>query len=322
MGTAAHEPELVAVTNFIRGGEKIEVDLLTGPPVTWARDLFIFATETWGGTNDRGLDKWVRSTVDARKRVVLAVLMRKALPLALELPTFLFEVRNCSRVAFDQLARARVGVTFSSQGTRDNAHPDIDVIVPPRIWDNPSERAMFMEYARHAKEGYVNRLRSGMASWQDARYLLPQGIVHRFAVNLNYAALSNLLGKRLMFCEEHVTVATAWKLRKAVWDAGYSLLAVPLRPSCDFARRCTYRDHDQVGELFSNLFSGCGRWPDPLPIGEFNYAAADKEDIEAWLGEAVPDGQAPIAWEEAASRDEQQGFFDTYPQNSKAISAR
>jgi len=301
MGTSPQR-SFVNVTGYVRGGESIDVRPISGFDENWYRGMFIMATSTWGGPYDSGMEKWNRATVDARMQVLLAIVQRKALPLALEHPQFLFEVSGCSRSAFDQIARARLGVTFSSMGVRDNSHADTDVIVPPKIHDDAESLARFQDGIEAMKNAYVGLLEQGQKSWQDARAVLPMGMMHRFCISINYASLSTLCGKRLQFCEQYDTVAVAWKLRQAL-TRRYALLGVALRPSCDFARRCTYHEANSLGEAFGALFRGCGRWEDPYPLYEFNESAAERSDVEQWLGETVPDGDLPIDFESALGRD-------------------
>ena len=292
-------------THFVRGGEDVKVRMIGPHPLpNFYAGMFVMAVQTWGGVGDTGHDKWNRASPYIRKQVVLAILQRKALPLALEYPQFLFEINGCSRSAFDQIARVRVGATISSMGVRDNAHPNIPVIVPPRVYDSPTAREDFEEGVLATKRAYFKLIAAGggRQSWQDARALLPMGMAHRFCLNINYASLANLCSNRLKFCEQYDTVTVAWKLRQELMRY-YPTLAVALRPGCDFAKRCTYHEAYSLSEAFGCLFQGCGRWPDPDPNSEFNWSAADRKDIEAWLGGRVPDGDEPIHWDEAALSD-------------------
>ena len=191
MGTKPRVPEeLVPKTRFIRGGEEISVRMIspTSPLPNVYAGMFAMAVSTWGGAWDSSVDKWHNAPIEARRNVVLAILQRKALPLALEHPTFLFEIMGCSRSAFDQIARARIGTTFASMGVRDNAHPDLDVVVPPKVYDDLESLTTFIKGVLAAKRTYVDLLKQGQRSWQDARAVLPMGSVHRFMMNVNYAA--------------------------------------------------------------------------------------------------------------------------------------
>lgn len=311
MGTKPRVPEeLVSKTEFIRGGEKISVKMIspTYPLPNYYAGMFAMAVSTWGGAWDSSVDKWNNAPMEARRDVVLAVLQRKALPLALEHPQFLFEIMGCSRSAFDQIARARIGTTFASMGMRDNAHPDLDVIVPPKVYDDPKLFHWFRDGIRAAKDSYVGLLKQGQRSWQDARAVLPMGSVHRFMMNVNYAALSGFMTKRLMFEEQYDTVAVAWKMRQEL-ERHYALLAAPLRPACDLARRCVYHQVHSLSEAFGCLFKGCGRWgEEEYEYSTFNEASADEVDITEWLGEPIPAPKDPISWERAFEKDRH--FFE------------
>lgn len=268
-------------TRYYRGVEGIEVKLIDHS-INPYKAMVTFATETWGPVFDT--DKWDRLTPEARFQVVSAVLQRKALPLALETPQFTFEVSGCSRSAFDQLARARVGVTFSSMGWRDNNHKNVGFRVPERVHDNPEKFGKFVEGIEKSKEIYAWMVDEGQENWQDARASLPISALHRFGMSANYAAMLSICGKRLMFCEQADTVAVAWLMRRRIQEK-FPLLATYLRPSCDWARRCTYHEANELSESFGCLFKGCGRWPEADDgYATFNYACSDVDSMGEQLG--------------------------------------
>jgi len=290
-------------TKYHRGGEAVSVRLVVpDTAVNYYAGMFVMAVSTWGGPHDSGVDKWNNAPVPSRMATVRAILQRQALPLALEHPQFLFEVTGCSRSAFDQIARLRIGTTFSSMGTRDNAHGDFEVVVPPHIYDDPMMMATFMGSIEAAKKSYVSLLKAGR-SWQDARSVLPQSMVHRFCMNINYAALSSFMAKRLMFEEQFDTVAVAWKMRQEL-ARYYAVLAAPLRPACDLARKCVYHQTNSLSEAFGCLFKGCERWGKPeYEYADFDEYSTEESDVEAWLGESLPAPTDPIPWDEAFEKD-------------------
>jgi len=114
MGTMPDEkPEFK--TDFFKGVTGIEVKM-----VDWShnpyRAMYTLATSCWG----KKIDKWNDTLPEGRFNVVKAVLQKVALPLAYESVQFTFVCENIPRWSFDQIARARQGVVFSSRGTRDN----------------------------------------------------------------------------------------------------------------------------------------------------------------------------------------------------------
>ena len=306
LGTTAHR-DAEPTTHFLRGAERTEVELISGPENPY-RDMFVHAGQTWGTPYESKMTEWERATTEQRMERVFHTLTRQNLPLALELPDFYFEVRGASRIAFDQIARMRIGVTFSSEGTRDNDVADIPVMVPPRIYDDEALSRTFGSAVTQAKRSYADLVSAGVP-WADARHLIPQGIIHRFAIDINYAALSTFLGKRMRFCMDFATVAVAWKMYEEV-KKKYAVLAVPLRPECDYAQKCTYRAEGRAGEAYSNLFKGCGRWPDPNPVAEWDVSSTDQKDIVAWIGDdpLITDGKLKSDWEGAFLRDRH--FFE------------
>ena len=295
-------------TKYHRGGEAVSVRLvIPNTAVNYYAGMFVMAVSTWGGPYDSGVDKWNGAKVESRQATVRAILQRQALPLALEHPQFLFEVTGCSRSAFDQIARMRIGTTFSSMGTRDNAHGDFEVVVPPRIYDDRHLLANFKHSVEETKRMYISLLKGGR-SWQDARGVLPQSMVHRFCMNVNYAALSGFMSKRLMFEEQFDTVAVAWKMRQTL-GRNYALLAAPLRPACDLARRCVYHTTNSLSEAFGCLFKGCERWGKPeYDYADFDEYSTEESDVEAWIGEKLPAPRDPIPWDESFEKDRH--FFE------------
>jgi thymidylate synthase ThyX len=290
-------------TRYYRGGEGVKVILVSPRPFpNLYAAMYVMAVQTWGGIHDSGVRKWNDASPEIRMKAIRAILQRQALPLALEHPQFLFEISGCSRSSFDQIARARIGVTFSSMGTRDNAHGDFSVVVPPHVYDDKAMLEVYTHAIEDAKRAYISLLRQGR-SWQDARAVLPQSMTHRFCMSANYAALSTFMSKRLMFCEQYDTVTVAWKMREALAQH-YAVLATTLLPACDFAKKCVYHQQN-LSEMFGCLFKGCGRWDDPYPLHDFNESSTNPEDVGPLLRryEQQVYGAKPINWDKAFEQD-------------------
>jgi len=158
--------------------------------------MYVLATSCWG----KKIDKWEDTSLEGKYEVIKAVLTRNALPLALEAPHFTFAVENIPRWAFDQIARARVGIVFSSRGTRDNSHLDAGFFVHDDIWENEELRKDFIEAAKKCKDVYKKIVEQGISNWQSARSILPISNTHAFSFSCNFAALQNMLSKRMKFC--------------------------------------------------------------------------------------------------------------------------
>lgn len=285
-------------TEFHRGVEGISVKLLDWPSRPY-RAIFDMATSTWG----KKIDKWPDVTSENRHRVVKAVLDYKSLPNAMESLSFTFAIEGCSRSAFDQIARARIGSVFSSMGWRDNDHSDASFRIPEAIWNNAENRKQVEQTASMEKIVYHDLLTQGKANFQNARSVLGIFFEHRFSCAFNYMALRNFMSKRLKFCEQEDTVAVAWLMRDQLM-AKFPLLALHLVPGCDVKGRCDYHEAESMSEAFGCLFAGCGRWPDPYPYATFNESCSDEKVIAKQTRMFIPTGPA------ARMMIEAQGIFD------------
>jgi len=112
-------------------------------------------------------------------------------------------------------------------------------------------------------------------------------VIYGWSMAINYQGLRSMCRKRMQFCEQEDTVATAWLLQRAVAEK-FPLLGSYLRPGCDFARRCTYHESYTLSEAFGALFKDCGRWPIPKELDDqyaiFNESCSDIETMEKQLG--------------------------------------
>ena len=271
-------------TEFFEGVRGIKVKLLDWPTNPY-RAMFDMATSTWGNK----IDKWGDTTPTARFAVIKAVLDFDALPLAMESPSFTFSIEGCSRSAFDQIARARIGAVFSSMGWRDNDHSDIGFRVPQSIWDDKESMANFELVCKSAKSGYHDLVKRGKSSWQDARAFLPISACHNFSMAMNYMALRNFAGKRLKFCEQADTVAVAWLIRDEILKK-FQLLGSYLRPACDWKGSCGYHKEYALSEAFGCLFKECGRNKCKASdeYAEFNHSCSDSKLISLQTGLIIP----------------------------------
>lgn len=296
LGTLPHQVKKVS-TKFYRGVEGIQVDLIDAPHNPY-RSMFTMATATWGAATSNQSERWEAVTPENRFELVKNVLMKQALPLAVEAAKFTFTVQNLSRWSFDQIARARLGVVFASLGTRDNNHADIPFRFHESTFQNGYKLRMAKEVALKAKEMYGKFLGSGVSSWQEARELLPISVVHRFVMSINYAALQNMCARRMTFSEAEDTVAVAWLLRDRLnKEDAFPLLAQFLRPMCDYAKSCCYHKAHTASEAFGCLYKSCGRnlvkTAPGMPevdheMAEYNEACTDAVTLSRQLGIDIP----------------------------------
>ena len=301
MGTNPKE-NVELKTEFYEGVKGISVKLMDYN-INPYKAMYNMATSTWGNT----IDKWHKTSLEGKFQVIKAILEFKALPNAMEEPTFCFAIEKCSRSAFDQIARARIGAVFSSQGWRDNDHSDIGFRVPQSIWDDAQSLDNFKISCNMAKKEYHRLISEGQSNWQDARALLPISACHNFSMSMNYMALRNFCNKRLKNCEQADTVAVAWLIREEVHKV-FPLLGSYLRPSCDWKRICEYHQNYALSEAFGCLFRSCGRNKDLNQdnYASFNYSCSNKDTIAKQLGITIPnaDEYLPISNVEYLSKND------------------
>jgi len=284
------------------GVENIKVKLVDYPKNPY-RAIYEIVTSTWGG-RDRWFKRWENTTPQGRLFAVMAALQGHTLQQALEAPSFIFIIDGLSRSAFDQLARHRFSA-IGSVGMRDNNWLDAALRVPWPIAKNRRFMEKIQYWWRITKDLYHEMIEQGQQSWQNARAILPMGVCWRFSWTMNYRALKDILAKRLMFCEQWDTVATAWLMRREI-EKKFPLLAAFLRPACDFAKRCLYHQLYSLSQAFGCLFKPCGRWPSgEVTVATFpNEAAADKKVIESQLNISIPESTDwPKIVEEAKKKD-------------------
>ena len=289
MGTLPGKDQPAPKQRFVSGVKDIKVELIPGSyPTNPYRAMYAMATTCWGTRGSDGhyaVDKWPQTLPEHRFMVVKAVLSGQALPLALESPTFAFAVSGPSRAAFDQIARARVGIVFSARGMRDNSWEDAQFRIPSALSQGDGiMESVATESMITSLKAYKAIMNSGKGTWQAARAVMPMNVVYAWSMSMNLMAMMNLLSNRLKFCEQEDTVAVAWLVRERMKET-FPLLASYLRPGCDRAKSCVYHKDYTLSEAFGCLFRGCGRWPDTAnAYQEFNESSSEPDLIARDLG--------------------------------------
>ncbi len=284
------------------GVEGIEVNLVSRPNNPY-RGMVDMALATWGSD----IESWSKLSPEERFSVVKRVMLRKALPLGKESPSFLFSISGVTRSAFDQIARQRIGSTFSSLGW-NNIHTENGFRISNEVSKNFS-RSEIENFVNCSKKIYSDMIKSGI-SWQSAREVLPIGLLHWFHFNVTFEALVSFCNRRLVFCEKEDTVATAWLMRERVREI-FPYLASFLRPSCDWAKKCHYHSEDSLPEEMGTLFMPCGRNPLTMnnkPNVDFNRPSTDVNDLKSQLHINIPESSEDLPvnkYEDLDSKDKE-----------------
>ena len=185
----------------------LEVKLLDYPKNPY-KSIFEMATQTWGYPG-----KWSKASPELRFKVVKDVLENKALPLALEAPKFTFQINNCTRASFDQIARARVGVVFAARGYKDNDLSDEGFVLP--MFDLEEEDLQeVLSLVMKSKKLYC-RLRKKYPGWV-SRIVIPMYLRYNFIMSITYLSLRNFCSKRMTCMEMPDTVGVAFLLRETL----------------------------------------------------------------------------------------------------------
>jgi hypothetical protein len=252
------------------------------------------ACSTWGsakvGPDEGSCRKWNKLSPKNRFIVALSSLKGETLPLAMENIKYQFCCNGGPRHLFDQHARVRLAA-HQSIGCRDNTKLDAPFILYPELYkeiqQKPELKEQFETWIKSTKDMYETILKSGCGSYQTARAVLPMSYNHSFSTSIDLLSLKGQMARRLMACEESPIVFMYWRLREEI-KKKTPLIANFLRPACDCAKKCIYHGGaESLTKYFSNLFSGCGRWPDEVSYAEFNRSCSDYEELSKYV-EIVP----------------------------------
>ncbi len=232
----------------------LEVTMLDYP-VNPYKTMFLMATQTWG----QDPYKWEKVSPETRFEVVKMILQKKALPLAVEHPTFSFQVNNIDRSTFDQLARARVGIVFASRGQKDDNLHQAGVVLPTKV-EYSEHKDEIVNHMLKAKELYVKMVEEYKIPNWACRCVLPMYTSHGFIFSANYMSIQGMLSKRLETTEQEGCIAFSILVRERIKEK-FPLLAEYLRPSCDFAKRDMNAAYNGFSDAVSVPHSSDDRQP-------------------------------------------------------------
>lgn len=156
-----------------------------------------------------------------------------------EFAFFIFSVSGVSRVLTHQLVRHRIA-SYLQMSSRHVDLSNLDLIIPPKIKDNPEAKRIFIELTKSAKENYKKLLDLGIPK-EDARYIIPDSIETHIVIGMNARALNNFFGHRLCEKAQWEIRSLAHKMRKLVKDKTPTLFWSEHRP-CVIKGKCPQRN--------------------------------------------------------------------------------
>jgi thymidylate synthase (FAD) len=178
-----------------RGVENIEVRLIDAPdPNEAARTVAAFAETTFGDIPD---PRWMHST-EARKIAQDAAEFKHVIPNALETVALTFTIDGVSRACTHQLVRTRVGAGFGQFSQRANHLGGFNMRIPESFYQflDPKLLSRYIESLDHLNRFYNAAVDAGVP-YQDARFVVPEGVETSITVTYNLLALIGTVRRRV-----------------------------------------------------------------------------------------------------------------------------
>lgn len=222
-------------------------------------------------------------------------MMRGGLQSALETQSIVFQVFNASRALTHQLVRSR-NAAFHQQSQRATWYGDRpDVRMPLSVWKNPVARAAFQRAAEAAWDAYQIACDQDI-SYQDARFILPEGTVNFIQCTYTVREFINVFAYRgcSMFMWEMVDVMR--KMRTAILEQS-PWLEPYIKISCEKGQACP--ECSGTGEV--NDGEGASGRVYECPMCQGHKTIGNKCTFQGWES---PEGQCDKPW----AKDEQRTF--------------
>ena len=300
----------VSRVKFVDSISELKVKLVSWTSPNPYKILLEVASCTWGDYNNT--DKWSRLSPEARFHIVKAVLGGRALPLAREHLKFTFVISGVSRAAFDEIARARIGVAYGSKGWKDNKLRSIGFMIPSVLLSYPEFLPELINHVKNVSKLYAKMQKLGVPNWA-CRSIMPMYCLYRFIMSLDYLALQQFCANRMNFTEQEDVVAVAWYMREEI-KKKFPLLAEYLRPAEDWAKKDLTDKVNGFAEELGVPNAPSGRWSVDMQKFYQKYdvlcdkPCTDIVVLEKYLGIHIPrpDEWIDYTWETLDKRDKAQ----------------
>jgi thymidylate synthase (FAD) len=180
------------------GGEVAEITIIDYP----SNALTTLARATRGYTgnysNDPISPEEIERFVNDIKNTKLAT--------PVEFLNFVFLVRDVPRSWTHQAVRTRIGAAYVQESTRFlDARPSYKILVPKTLHDSEGVNHEYKVGIMEAMLSYVNLLEAKKVSSQDARQLLPHGVLTHMFWSINMKSLQNVYNQRWCCAAESST---------------------------------------------------------------------------------------------------------------------
>ena len=303
---AFHE-ERKTKTKFVDSISELKVNLIGYTCPNVYKIILEVATHTFGDYDVA--TRWEMLSPEARFTLVKGVLEKRALPLAVEHIKFNFLITGLSRCAFDELVRARVGVSYGTKGWKGNFLNNVGFNIPSPILKYPKLRKELEKHVRAGNKLYKLLQDSDIPNWA-CRYVCPMGYTYRFIMSLDFIALQQLCSHRMNQTEQEDVVGVAYLMREEV-KKKFPLLAHYLRAGEDWVKRdLTLNANGYAYEREEVEHFPGERWPVNLEEFKKKYKILHEEPcthtkvLEKYLKIKLPKREwEDLTWEKLSLKD-------------------
>lgn len=264
-------------SDFHRHTEGIKVKLWQAPkPLEAARTIASFYHSTWGDPIHP--EEFSRKEAYEWAEIVAS---GKGLPNCLETVNLTFSVDGLTRASTHQLVRTRVGAGFGQQNGSNTNWSEFNFRIPESWFQQMKveQRQQALDMVHELHDRYLEMIEAGVP-FQDARYILPMGLMTTLVGTYNLLSLKGTVNRRLC---NRMLWETNWVARNM---ADLTVKALPwvgrsLRSTCEQRGTCV-----SVSPMFPNAcVTGTEGIPrvrltgdNPLLIGLVDHTSGNDSD--------------------------------------------
>jgi flavin-dependent thymidylate synthase len=191
-------------------------------------------------------------------------MLRGGLQGVLESQVIVFEVAGISRALTHQLVRTRKAAFHqqSQRATFMGTRPDARM--PESVWRNYRARMAFVKALDATREAYRIACEEGDISYQDARYILPEGSETYILCEYSVREFMNMYSYRgcSMFLWEHVSVVREMRrilVEEYPWLDPYVRISCQTSETCELCDGTGIIDDDEGPPFTCGLCGGGGK---------------------------------------------------------------
>lgn len=234
---------------IVKGVNGITLEMLYAPDPKAMHELIFDMTMETFIKEPHKLPK----TPENIKKVCHEVLQGKTLRNALEAIKFTFKIDGVSRTMTHQWVRTRVGANYTQMSMRANNVSNRPVRIPYVVAQKPELCEKWENLIQQMHELYNESIQAGV-HYQDARFILPEGITSSITTTMTFNTIQNVLNRRGCVNMQWEVHYVATLLAKAIKEWDPEILGQYVDPLCKQKGVCTWGNVD---------FPPCNKYPLP-----------------------------------------------------------